>query len=184
MKPDSASELERAVANRVAEDQSLATCVTQRTLLITEDRLENALLKDGPRIGRGTAWVAPLGLVVGLLIALAGSDFRSFLLPATAWKTLVVVGALAAAVWLAVAVHKSRQSLTPEEFLAKLLSANTARGTVPSPIVRADHGEQLPGAAKSAPAPAADAALQCSICGTLLKPGLRNQPCPNCGTIN
>jgi hypothetical protein len=180
--------LQQAVAKSVAEDQTLTMCVTQRTLLITEEKLLNALYRHGSRLNRSEAWIAPLSVVATLVVALVGSDFRDFLLPALAWKTVVVIGLVVALGWLAVAIRNSWQSLTAEDFVAVLIAQSPARSVIPSEIVQVPSNTTEHDGNGVVPALAqpevTNKAMQCGVCGTLLRLGLIHQVCPKCGTVN
>jgi hypothetical protein len=78
------------------------------TILITEDKLRLALQTYADALS-GLGWVAPLGILVPLLAALATfSDFSGtrLLLHDDAWRVIFIVAAIVVGIWLVVAVIK------------------------------------------------------------------------------
>jgi hypothetical protein len=73
-------------------------------ILVTEDRLRLVLGKHAGRLGGN--WVAPLGILLSLGIALITAEFKGARLGVAAgtWETVLLVVACIAAVWTAVAL--------------------------------------------------------------------------------
>ncbi|MBN1757120.1 MAG: hypothetical protein JW863_02315 [Chitinispirillaceae bacterium] len=72
---------------------------------ITEDKIENILIKHLHKMGVRIAWIAPLSLFVSLLIVNTTATFSDSLgLEMAEWQAIFKIGCGAALVWLVVAV--------------------------------------------------------------------------------
>jgi hypothetical protein len=69
---------------------------------ITEDKLENCLLKHGKYVGARNAWIAPLSLLLSCLATLATAVFQdSFLgVPSETWRAVFIISTFFSALWL------------------------------------------------------------------------------------
>jgi len=68
---------------------------------ITEDKLENILLKHMTKIENSKCWLAPLSLFVSLLMTLLSSNFiKTFGLSKYTWEAVFMVGLLMSFIWL------------------------------------------------------------------------------------
>lgn len=72
---------------------------------ITEDKLENILLKHLKKMGTRTSWLAPLGLFISVMLANISADFsEKYGVPASTWEALFILAAIGSAVWLVVSL--------------------------------------------------------------------------------
>lgn len=70
---------------------------------ITEDKLENILLKHKDKLQTRTMWVAPFSLFVSALLANLTATFAdTFGLKAATWEAIFVLVSWGAAIWLAI----------------------------------------------------------------------------------
>jgi len=70
---------------------------------ITEDKLENILLKHLKKMGTRNAWLAPLGLFVSVVLANVSATFNEkFGIPASTWEAVFILAAIASGVWFTV----------------------------------------------------------------------------------
>ncbi len=68
---------------------------------ITEDKLENILLKYLKNMGRKTAWMTPLGLFISVILAINTSTFTDkFNIPANTWEAVFLIAAIGSGLWL------------------------------------------------------------------------------------
>ncbi len=68
---------------------------------ITEDKLENILLKHIRKIGTRKAWLAPLGLFISIILANISATFtEKFGIPSSIWEAIFFIGAIASGIWL------------------------------------------------------------------------------------
>ncbi len=71
---------------------------------ITEDKLENILLKHLSKLNKIRGWLTPLSLFITILIVLLTADFKIFIgLGKEIWKAIFVISLLATFIWTLVA---------------------------------------------------------------------------------
>ncbi|MEZ6952594.1 MULTISPECIES: hypothetical protein [unclassified Aeromonas] len=67
---------------------------------ITEDKLENILLKYLKRMGTRRAWLAPIGLLISVVLANVSATFNEkFGVAASTWEAIFILAAIASGVW-------------------------------------------------------------------------------------
>ena len=162
-----------AVGAEMVQTNSVTMNVAQRTLVITEDRLELCLMKNIPKLETSQAWVAPFAVLLTIIIVLVTSTFHDFLLPASVWHAIFWLSLLAAAIWTFRSGLKARRSVSVQELLGMLRTAGTTQLA-------------LTGTSSVQDAKAPDQVMvtfQCSRCGAALH-GTSPQVCPTCGTMN
>ena len=72
---------------------------------ITEDKLENILLKYLKNMGRQTAWMTPLGLFISVLLAINTSTFTDkFNISANTWEAVFLLAAIGSGLWLLISL--------------------------------------------------------------------------------
>jgi hypothetical protein len=72
---------------------------------ITEDKLENILLKHLKKMGTRKGWIAPLGLFISVVLANTTAIFaEKFGIPSSTWEALFILSAIASGIWLAVSI--------------------------------------------------------------------------------
>ena len=72
---------------------------------ITEDKLENILLKYLKNMGRKTAWMTPLGLFISVILAINTSTFTDkFNIPANTWEAVFLIAAFGSGLWLLISL--------------------------------------------------------------------------------
>jgi hypothetical protein len=71
-------------------------------IAITEDKLENCLLKHGKYVGARNAWIAPLSLLLSCLATLATAVFQDNFLgfSSETWRAVFIISTFASALWL------------------------------------------------------------------------------------
>lgn len=68
---------------------------------ITEDKLENILLKYLNRLGKSKGWLTPLSLFVTIIIVLLTAEFKSYFgLEKEVWKAIFVISLIGTFIWL------------------------------------------------------------------------------------
>ena len=74
---------------------------TQSELIeITEDKLENILLKHLNKLNKVKGWLTPISLFITILIVLLTADFKPFLgLEKEVWNAIFIISALIALIW-------------------------------------------------------------------------------------
>lgn len=72
---------------------------------ITEDKLENILLKHLKRMGTRKGWLAPLGLFISVVLANVSATFTAkFGIPASTWEAIFILAAIGSGIWLIVSL--------------------------------------------------------------------------------
>lgn len=68
---------------------------------ITEDKLENILLKHLQRLGTRRSWITPLSLFITTLLAILSATFGDMLgIEAPVWKAIFLLASIASFLWL------------------------------------------------------------------------------------
>lgn len=74
---------------------------TQTDLIeITEDKLENILLKHLDKLKAIKAWETPLALFISILVTVLTTEFKSFYFSASVWTAVFIIGLLISFLWL------------------------------------------------------------------------------------
>ena len=94
--------------------------VTQTLIITTEDKLNLWLsglqaVLDGRR-----QWIAPLGLVLSLTLALATTTFKDFGLSADTWKAVFIMSDIGSGVWLLCTLRHAFNKLDRSQAIAQL----------------------------------------------------------------
>ena len=72
---------------------------------ITEDKLENILVRHLAKLGTRKAWIAPLSLLITSLLAiLTGTFSTKFGIDAAVWRAVFVLLAIGSLAWLVVSL--------------------------------------------------------------------------------
>lgn len=79
---------------------------TQSELIeITEDKLENILLKHLSKLNKVKGWLTPASLFLTVLIVLLTADFKTFWsIEKEVWKAIFVIGLIATLIWSILAI--------------------------------------------------------------------------------
>jgi hypothetical protein len=86
---------------------------TQSDLIyITEDKLENILLKHINNLNKSNGWITPTTLFITILIVLITSDFKDTLgLEKYVWNALFIIGLIISIIWLIISIIKAGKSI-------------------------------------------------------------------------
>lgn len=72
---------------------------------ITEDKLENILLKHIKKVGTRKGWFAPLGVFISVILANISASFSTkFGISASTWEATFILANLGSGVWLLVSL--------------------------------------------------------------------------------
>jgi hypothetical protein len=97
----------------------------QTVIKITQDKLENVLLKHGRRMDNRFKWIEPLALLCTIIVAQTTAEFHNqWGITKNAWEGLFFVLALLSFVWLVYAIIRAFNSLTAEELATKIRTPN------------------------------------------------------------
>ncbi|ABM25694.1 hypothetical protein Sputw3181_2877 [Shewanella sp. W3-18-1] len=67
---------------------------------ITEDKLENILLKHLKKMETRKGWLAPLGLLISVVLANVTAAFTAkFGISASTWEAVFILGAIGSGIW-------------------------------------------------------------------------------------
>jgi len=81
------------------------TNVKSDLIEITEDKLENILLKHLQRLGVRKSWVTPLSLLVTIILANLSATFGDkFGIEGSVWEAFFLLVAIFSAIWLVVSI--------------------------------------------------------------------------------
>ena len=75
---------------------------------ITEDKLENILLKYLERISKVRSWLTPFSLFITILIVILTANFTEFIgIKKEVWKAIFIISLLVTAIWTGIASIQS-----------------------------------------------------------------------------
>lgn len=94
---------------------------------ITEDKLENILMKHLNTLGIHKAWITPLSLLITVLVASMTATFsKTFGIEGPEWKALFHIATLASAGWLLIVLLRwccCRKTCTLEHLISIIKNA-------------------------------------------------------------
>lgn len=123
---NNSSSIRRAIADQF-ESLETTLCLSDKVVVITEDRLE-LLLEDGiNKIRSKNAWVAPAGILASCVAALTTTaSFRDFLgIKAAAWQAVFLLLAICSFGWLVSALIQRNKGFGRVEFMNSIRVAGT-----------------------------------------------------------
>ena len=83
------------------------TNVKSDLIEITEDKLENILLKHLQRLGLRKSWITPLSLLVTIILANLSATFGDkFGIKGTVWEAFFLLIAIVSGIWLVVSIMR------------------------------------------------------------------------------
>jgi hypothetical protein len=119
------SSIRRAIADQF-ESVETTLCLSNKVVVITEDRLE-LLLEDGiGRIASRNAWIAPAGTLASSIAALTTAKFQDFGgLSSATWQAIFSLVAAASLIWLFLSLAKRGRAFGRAEFMSSIRIAGT-----------------------------------------------------------
>lgn len=173
------SGLSRAIATEFASVET-SVSLSQKVLVISEDRLELSVRDGIEKVRSNSAWVAPLGIFLSCLAASLTSDFKDrFYVPKELWQALFIIGTVSSLIWLMRALSR-RSSFDHAAFMALI------RNSASKQRLRNEAAGAAEAALSNVEIPIS-VRIQCSQCGYALPPSDgRGKPrvCEKCGSIN
>ena len=94
--------------------------VAQDIIVITEDRLKLHLSDAIGKTEKKNGWIAPLGIMIALVLALVTADFKNFGLKASVWQAIFVLSLILASCWLVYAVKQALKSEGLDKLMEKI----------------------------------------------------------------
>ena len=74
---------------------------------ITEDKLENILIKNSKYVDLKSKWLTPLSLLFTLVLSWFTTEFKDFIgIPKYTWQALFIIAIISCLVWLFYVVTK------------------------------------------------------------------------------
>lgn len=99
--------------------------VTQTLIITTEDKLNIWLSWLLATLRARKEWVAPLGLVLSLTLAIATANFKDFVVSSDTWKAIFIIGDVVSLGWLFYAIRNAIKAVDPAKAIEKLKSMST-----------------------------------------------------------
>jgi undecaprenyl pyrophosphate phosphatase UppP len=97
--------------------------VDQEIIMITEDRAKLCLMKYLENIGKRDSWTTPLAILLAVIVTLATTSFKQFLVSADVWQAIfLIVGGLSV-LWLANSLRKRPKAKKIEDVIKELKAA-------------------------------------------------------------
>lgn len=101
------SAFQKTIGAEITQNSTVHLNLSQDVIVTTEDKLRLCLQGHLERLIAKQGWIAPVSLFITLLIVFATSSFREFILPATTWQAIFVIGAIGTGIWALFAVVKT-----------------------------------------------------------------------------
>jgi hypothetical protein len=105
---------------QLAQLDNFSLNVGQNYIVITKDKLHIHLIKTQKNLERRSGWATPLGIFVSLLFGRATANFKDFIFPASTWKTVSIIGAAVALIWLVISVVRHVRAETIEQIIQRI----------------------------------------------------------------
>lgn len=99
------------------EVRKIYRSINQDVIVITEDKLRICLSASFRKVEKRRDWIAPFGILVTILVALATSTFQSFIFEASVWKAVFILSAVISCIWLGISLNRARKSLKIEDII-------------------------------------------------------------------
>jgi len=97
--------------------------VDQEIIMITEDRAKLCLMKYLENIGKRDSWTTPFAILLTVVVTLATTSFKQFLVSADVWQAIfLIVGGLSV-LWLAISLLRRPKAKKIEDVIKELKAA-------------------------------------------------------------
>lgn len=96
--------------------------ISQDVIIITEDKIKICLDKHLKIAERKQNWIAPTGILLAVIATLVTASFQEFIFKAEIWKSLFIIVAVAAFIWLLFALKNAFKTLSSDEIISELRS--------------------------------------------------------------
>lgn len=91
----------------------------QELIFINADRLKLILIEHLENVKNRSAWQAPFGLVITIVLVFCSSDFKTaFGLSADTWRATFLLGGGACLAWLIISLLRIKKSITLDDVIA------------------------------------------------------------------
>jgi hypothetical protein len=94
--------------------------VDQALLTITEDRLRLVLNQHLRNMEARFSWIAPLGILISIIVTLATTDFKEFVLDPPTWRAIFILSGILTGTWLIRSLVRAMRSESVEDVIEKL----------------------------------------------------------------
>ncbi len=89
----------------------------QEFILTTDDKIRLCLTDHLSRMEKRTAWVAPLGILLAILVVFPTTTFKSFLVSAETWEAVFMISAALSFIWLIKTLWQARVSTSMDKVI-------------------------------------------------------------------
>jgi hypothetical protein len=120
-------------------------------LMISLDLTEVVLSRNWDRIKGRNDWIAPLGVLIALIVAVLTTDFADVWLSAEEWRAVFGFATVLSVAWLLIELFKRfrrGRTYSPKDVLALLIEgaavedlSRIALGSSPTPMIEAGHDD-------------------------------------------
>lgn len=97
-------------------------------IVITEDKLRICLSGSFKKVEKKKDWIAPFGILITILVALATSTFQNFIFEGATWQAVFILSAVISGIWLVLSLNKARKSLRVEDIIRDLKQNSQKQG--------------------------------------------------------
>ncbi len=117
------------VAEDFVRNAQVSINVRGDIIVTTEDKIRLAVVSHLARMEQRQSWIAPLGILVTIVLAIATSSFQTTLgLSAATWQAVFILsGAIALALFVR-ASYRAVRALSPDDFVGYLRASQTPLG--------------------------------------------------------
>ena len=101
--------------------------ISQDVIITTEDKIRICRDKHLRKAERKQNWIAPAGILLAVIATLVTASFQEFIFKAEIWKSLFILVAVAAFIWLLFALKHAFKPSSSDEIISELKS-NSVQG--------------------------------------------------------
>ena len=97
----------------------------QEIIITTEDKVRLCLAKYKNRLEKRKGWIAPLGILIAIILALVTATFKDYGLESDVWTAIFIISAVLSFAWLVWSIFSARRSVNEEDVIAELKQGST-----------------------------------------------------------
>jgi len=98
------------------------TEVKAHYIRVSEDRLENCLIKNLKKAEKKYNWIAPLGILIAIITTFATATFKDIVFSSQTWEAIFIIGGITTFIWLTYNIiqHAFEKKVTMEDIISEI----------------------------------------------------------------
>lgn len=127
-----------SIGSQLVEVSDVHLNVNQEVVITTEDKMRLCLTQHLNRMERKRAWIAPFGVFIAIITALASATFIDTFLKADTWKAIFILSGLISFVWLLLTIKDAFIAETIDDVVVELKKSKIA-----PPVIEIEKGSEI-----------------------------------------